>query len=76
MTAIVGPPDQEELLAPKRDRDWKCRGLVYYSVIYDQSPGNIKDKRIEFVFDRADRLIAILSTVVGISNQGDMSACR
>ena len=76
-TASIGAPDHEELLAPKQEREWKCRNLVYYVSLIEELPGNVNDKKVELVFDRqTDRLVAILSNVEGVSNRGDLSQCR
>src|SRR5215472_10071962 len=60
--ALVGPSDREDLLGPKKARDWSCRSLVYEVSTIDSTPGNVRDRRVALVFDRReDKLIAILS---------------
>jgi hypothetical protein len=76
VAASVGPSDREELLGPKKGVDWTCRGLVYNVLIVGDLPGNGMDRRIELIFDRQDKLIAILSNVDGIDRRGDMTRCR
>jgi hypothetical protein len=77
VTALVGPFDREELMGPKTGRDWKCRGLLYYVIMVDETPGNANDIKVELVFDRqADRLVAVISNVDGIASRGDMAICR
>jgi hypothetical protein len=76
VTALMGSADLEEFLGPKKGLEWKCRGLVYYVVIFDQRPGNENDRRVEFIFNREDALVTILSNVDGIASRGDMSVCR
>ena len=75
--ALVGPAYDEELLGPKKGRDWKCRLLVYYVTIINEKPGNLRDQRVSFVFERhQDRLVAVLSNVDGVRARGDVAACR
>ena len=74
---LVGPSDAEELIGPKKDREWKCRLLVYYVTIINEVPGNVRDQRVSLVFDRHhDSLVAVLSNVDGVMPRGDMAACR
>jgi hypothetical protein len=75
--ASVGPFDREDLIGPKKGREWKCRGLVYYVTMIDELPGNAHDVRVELVFERqGDKLVAVISNVEGIASRGDMIACR
>ena len=77
VTASVGPFDREELIGPKKGRDWKCRGLLYSVITVDETPGNAKDIKVELVFERqGDKLVAVISNVDGIASREDMKACR
>jgi hypothetical protein len=77
VATYVGPPSREERFGPKRTPlNWKCRGLVYEVIRVEEEPGNTGDKRVELVFDRQDKLIAIWSNVDGITERGDTMACR
>jgi hypothetical protein len=50
VTASLGPPDHQELLGPKKGRDWKCRGLLYYVSLVDEVPGNANDVKVDSCF--------------------------
>lgn len=77
VTASLGPADREELIGPKKGRDWKCRRLLYYIIMVDEAPGNTNDVKVELVFERqGDRLVAVISNADGIPNRGDMTTCR
>jgi hypothetical protein len=76
VTAHMGSFDREDLLAPKKALEWKCRALVYYVVKVDQSLSNVRDRQVHLVFNREDALVAVLSNVDGIASRGDYSACR
>jgi hypothetical protein len=76
VTAHMGSFDREDLLAPKKALEWKCRALVYYVLKVDQSLSNVRDRQIRLVFNREDALVAVLSNVDGIANRGDYSVCR
>jgi len=76
VTAIMGSPNREDLFAPKKALEWKCRILLYFAVKLDRAQYNAKDRQVELVFNRGDALVAIISNVDGIANRGDMSECR
>jgi hypothetical protein len=74
--AHMGSFDREDLLAPKKALEWKCRALIYDVVKVDQSLANISDRQVHLVFNREDALVAVLSNVDGIPSRGDYSVCR
>jgi hypothetical protein len=74
--AHLGSFDREDLLAPKKALEWKCRALVYDVVKVDQSLSNVRDRQVHLVFNREDALVAVLSNVDGIPSRGDYAVCR
>lgn len=76
VTAIMGSPNREDLFAPKKALEWRCRILLYFAVKLDMTQYNAKDRQVELVFNREDALIDIISNVDGIASRGDMSECR
>jgi len=76
VTAIMGSPNREDLFAPKKSLEWKCRIHLYFAVKLDTTQYNAKDRQVELVFNRGDALVAIISNVDGIASRGDMSECR
>ena len=77
VVSLLGNASREDLMAPKRDLDWKCRILVYQVTRVDKSAGNVHDREVQLVFQRqSDQLVQIISTVDRTQSRGDMATCK
>ena len=72
---IMGPPDDENFLIPKRSGvvEWTCSELIYYMTFDARRSG--RNKNIHLVFDRQNKLIRIISAIEELK-RGDIAPCR
>ena len=72
----VGRPNREDRIGPKMGA-WTCYQLAYYVRLLGEEPGNTDDQIVSLIFDRREeKLVAVLSTVNGIEQRGNMAKCR
>jgi hypothetical protein len=70
--ALVGTPSEDYHIAPikARGEDWRYPYITYYFTTVGRTPGNTEDRKVDLIFDRQDKLIAIRSNVDGITQRG------